>query len=556
MAVAKPRVLKIRPIQSSTLSFNMNGILESHNRNLAQLGNRIKAFDLGPLYGMLGQVHPDGRMVFDAEMIRQYIEDVNGANLFTLRARSLAAALEKKTLQRQNAFLKTYKHTTEIAGVYEELYAPSGDPRYPASKLGRLENLQDRTGARHLELANAYTTDLRTGVVKVTTTQTAGTTDSTSNTVQTGDSNSSNVGSTTTSSDTVSNSEETSESNQTNSSVSDINSRPMAYLSRGHHLAEWPAQTDGDLEPSTDFPQVSRQYTQTEQVDGGVETGGKYQLSQRIDVQESINAPTEWNGTNWVELKETEPTFHMQRVDGSGSSSSSATANSSGESKTISNTSSTGDSSTTSENETNGTSSSSSDQLATHQPMEYAHPSAQNDINMQRKMLDLQNERLPCELFSHSVPHVAAIMTNELRILDLEIKQLQLNYIHSFLVSPLNGVVTGVFKDVGEHARSSEAVIQVDNDDEVLIVGRVNFRGRIDPGINVTVRTTNAFESGMAVTLTGTVASVRGHDADNDEYEVIFRCENRVDPLDSDNPHRIMPLNYSFDYNNVVVTIG
>ena len=147
-------------------------------------------------------------------------------------------------------------------------------------------------------------------------------------------------------------------------------------------------------------------------------------------------------------------------------------------------------------------------------------------------------------------------VTNELRTIDLEIRQLQLNFIHTFLVSPMSGVITGIYKDLGENVQTGEAVLQVENDDEVLVVGRVNFRGRMELGSKVTITTNNAFESGQPVELKGTLVAVRGHDADDDEYDVIFRCDNRLNPSDPQNLGRKLPLNFTYDYKDVSIVIG
>lgn len=43
--------------------------------------------------------------------------------------------------------------------------------------------------------------------------------------------------------------------------------------------------------------------------------------------------------------------------------------------------------------------------------------------------------------------------------------------------------------------------------------------------------------------LVVTIAAIRGHTADDDEWEIILQCSN---PLDA-NGRRQMPINYSFD---------
>ena len=39
----------------------------------------------------------------------------------------------------------------------------------------------------------------------------------------------------------------------------------------------------------------------------------------------------------------------------------------------------------------------------------------------------------------------------------------------TFLVSPIDGVVTGVFRNVGDYVRAAQAVIRVENDAEIAL---------------------------------------------------------------------------------------
>jgi len=63
------------------------------------------------------------------------------------------------------------------------------------------------------------------------------------------------------------------------------------------------------------------------------------------------------------------------------------------------------------------------------------------------------------------------------------------------------------------------------------------------------VETPNRFESGEPARLEGPIVSIRGHDADNDEWEIVIRANNK----DAQDDY-ILPINYTFDRDDVQVT--
>src|SRR6185369_3494786 len=98
-------------------------------------------------------------------------------------------------------------------------------------------------------------------------------------------------------------------------------------------------------------------------------------------------------------------------------------------------------------------------------------------------------------LFSFRVPDMSSILQNELNVIDLEILKSQLRFLQTFLLSPISGIVTAVYKDEGEFVQPGDAVIRVENDDTLLLVGVLNCRGGLKPGMEVRVTTTNLYES-------------------------------------------------------------
>jgi multidrug resistance efflux pump len=57
------------------------------------------------------------------------------------------------------------------------------------------------------------------------------------------------------------------------------------------------------------------------------------------------------------------------------------------------------------------------------------------------------------------------------------------------LVTPINGLVTGVFCDLGDCVQAGQPVMRVENDDEVVIVGTIKFRGVLTVGASASITT-------------------------------------------------------------------
>ena len=497
----RARTLKIRPIQSCDLAFNMSGVIDRHNASW-QIGDVVHALDLDKLYRQLETELVDGALKFNAEAIDDYLRTEGDKWLFSLRAVSVAASLERMILQRQIAHLQTYKHAQVIASKYKDLYPT---PTTPSSKIGRLTSLGQHVDTRHQELKQAYSDAGRTGVVEDTqSVQTALTASegSSSSTEQTESVSASKSDGETQSTSTAS---DNSISRESGTSVSAVKTLPIG------------TDSVGDVGEST------------------------YQ-----------EKPLVYDGNDWNIYQAQSPDLTTQKTDGSSTSSVESLGSSASEVRSHS--SSFGTTSSTAQSSSTGTSlnNARTSSTAVAGLAEFLHPFEENEIKLQRRHLDLQDERVSHELLALRVPHLEAILANEQRLLDLEIKQLQLNYIHSFLFPPFSGIITGVYKDRGEHVEAGEPVVRIENGEEVFVVGRINYRGRLDIGMKVDITATNAFESGVAVTLTGKVVAVRGHDADDDEWDVIFRCDNRDD---NDAKKRKFPLNYSFDYHAVELVI-
>lgn len=193
---------------------------------------------------------------------------------------------------------------------------------------------------------------------------------------------------------------------------------------------------------------------------------------------------------------------------------------------------------------------------------EFRHPSLENDAQFERAQISLADEQLSAISAANYVSgskaeHDASSAfnrpelstrypANDLRAIDLNIKRLQVSYLDTFLLSPIDGVVTGVFRNVGDFVRAAQPVVRVENDAEIYLVGILKYRGLITIGQTITV-TTSLFDNR---TVSGVVASVRGHDSEDELWDLLIRCGNR-DAAGLP----IFPINYNFDLDNATIEV-
>jgi hypothetical protein len=190
----------------------------------------------------------------------------------------------------------------------------------------------------------------------------------------------------------------------------------------------------------------------------------------------------------------------------------------------------------------------SSQSETTYRGQEFHAPPADNTARYLRSEISLRQERLAAFRLvkmntGDNVEYVKAMTAADVR-------KIQLDYIDTFLVAPFDGLVTAVFRNVGEFVTAGQPVLRLENDTTVYLVGQIKCRSMIRIGYTAHVKTTLFGEpAGAQVQIDGIVCAIRGHEPIDEQWNVIIRCNN------TSPGGKILPLNYSFDFDNTEITL-
>jgi hypothetical protein len=188
----------------------------------------------------------------------------------------------------------------------------------------------------------------------------------------------------------------------------------------------------------------------------------------------------------------------------------------------------------------------------------YRMPNLENAAQNHRALISLMDQQFAQFMFGQNLSNLPQVFQNELNSIYTDIYRLQVALLNTILMSPIDGMVTGIYKYPGDAVRAGEPVVRVENDSTIFLMATVIYGGPIvvcppgaTPPRNSTVTvTTSLFDSATSQVLTGSVVSARGHHDDN-KWDLIVQCNN----LDaSGNP--IFPLGYHFDYDDTTVSIA
>jgi hypothetical protein len=457
MTIGKIISLRVRPLRSADLSFNIPGILAIRS-DKASLMTRIQETlnYQQDVYGKLGDSDNQGSLLLNADKIRSILQPYF---LYQLQNETASASLDQMILQRQNAFLERYQFNQERLEQIEKLFPVSArdltGEKSAGSKLDRLRKQREADVKRYTELKDAYEVVQpldgidRNGVVTQQKTDT-------SNSILYTDGHTIN---------TV------------------TRSKPINAVTPEHKAKVISLKADG-----TDDKPLSAMIS-TEVISKQTDSSGnplpEDYLSQKTDTTYPEGKGTKLDQKNTV--------FYS----------------------------------------------------------EFLHPSQDNIVRHERLQSDLMQEELSDALYAFRVNNLLDIWRNELKALDLEVQKFQVSFIRTFLFSPFPGVVTAVYKDVGESVQAGEPVIRIEDNRKLLLVGIINFRDLLRIGDTITITTNDLFENNVRLTISDAViVSIRGHDSDNDAWDVILQCDN---PEGADR-QPVLPINYSFDRDNVVIT--
>ncbi len=182
-------------------------------------------------------------------------------------------------------------------------------------------------------------------------------------------------------------------------------------------------------------------------------------------------------------------------------------------------------------------------QVTTTKINSYSHPKLENDAQYHQALVALYSQILSVKSTNLRIPYLDKIFALEMESLDAEVRAIQLNFVHTYLTPPINGVITAIYKDLGEPVEAGEPVLRIENDEHLFLVGQLMSRKVIRAGAFVTL-TATLFEGSESESINGIIKVVRGHDVDSDEWEVIIEVKNPKD----DSGNYLIPLNYQFDY--------
>jgi hypothetical protein len=183
---------------------------------------------------------------------------------------------------------------------------------------------------------------------------------------------------------------------------------------------------------------------------------------------------------------------------------------------------------------------------------EYRAPSLECLARNERAQIMLRDEQFANFLDSLTLEHLGEIYKNELALIDADVNQLQIAYLNTILLSPIKGIVTGVYKNPGDTVSPGEPVFRVENDAVVLIVAQIICRGAVRLGsfLSINTKVFDADGTPSAKFISATIVAAR-EQGDNDHWEVIGKVSN-IDAAGK----KILPLGYRFDNDSDITQVS
>jgi biotin carboxyl carrier protein len=191
-------------------------------------------------------------------------------------------------------------------------------------------------------------------------------------------------------------------------------------------------------------------------------------------------------------------------------------------------------------------------QTVTNTGYEYRTPYFEMQAQAARAQISLSDQTLAQWIAAQIIPNLATVFGNELSGVDLGVRQLQISYLNTILMSPIAGTVTAVRKNLGDYVKAGEPVVRVEDDTFVFLIGTLDYPGIVSANSNVTVTTTLPGGSNVR-TLQGTVVASSGRRDDDEGWDVMMKCQNVLPPPTLSVP---LPLHFSLDRDNTTIDIS
>jgi hypothetical protein len=186
----------------------------------------------------------------------------------------------------------------------------------------------------------------------------------------------------------------------------------------------------------------------------------------------------------------------------------------------------------------------------------YRIPSIESQAQNLRAQISLNDQQFNLVMTTQNLLNIPTVLNNELASFDLGVYELQQSFLRSLLMTPFAGVVTGLYKNPGDAVLPGEPVLRVEDNSQLLLVMRLVYSGAIKiataatAASTITIKTSLYDAAALAAPLVGTVVSARGG-GDDDLWDLVVTCPN---PLDV-HGDPVIPIGYTFDYDNTTVTV-
>lgn len=183
---------------------------------------------------------------------------------------------------------------------------------------------------------------------------------------------------------------------------------------------------------------------------------------------------------------------------------------------------------------------------------DYRVPSIESSARADRAQISLIDQQFAQFMAGQNLPYLQQVFSNELTMIDLSIKRLQAAYLNTILMSPIGGIVTGIFTNLGDRVKAGSTIVRVEDSQTILIEGTIVYRDMVSVGEYLTVGTTPFGDPSGSVTITGPIVAACGHESEDDQWHITASCYN----IDGTTGQPIFPLHYNFGYDDTNVVIS